>query len=116
MIIDVSPGTRFFEDPFDAYGMTTTPDRTIVGQFSGGRELVLVSQVNLLSRVPYGTPVPPAPPTTRSREKLGVALSIRLLGRQPDQDMQGMIFLHDLLDLHDTRGMFLPPQPTEDPF
>lgn len=108
MLVTVKRGTRLFEDPFNDFDQLITPDRTIIGNISGSEpELMVIPRINLLHRVPDTLPSPPAVPNIDAMHTLGVALSVRILGKQRGNDIDGMIYLHDVLGIQDTRQMLI---------
>lgn len=109
MLFTAKKGARFFEDPYDNQNNLITNDRTTLATFNGdGTELMTVSRINLLHPVPHFQPQPQVVSPMDAKHRLGVALSVRLLSRERGNDMSGMVFLHDILDIQDTRRMLIP--------
>ncbi len=114
MLIVAKPGARFFADPFDAHNNLVTNDRTTIGNFDDdGPELVTIPRINMIRRVPFVQPEPTIEPPIDAEHTLGVALSVRLIRPEQDRDIKGMVFLHDLIDIQDTRRMLIPKPNSE---
>lgn len=100
-------GANFYEDIFDDNDVMTTNQMIIKGTCSStSPDLMIVEHVNLLNKVPTN-PIHQQIVAASPRYDYGIALSVRLLGTNPEDDVTGMVYLHDLISIQDTRSILV---------